>query len=59
VNATTKSNEFAADDLIGRIAKALPVEMRADYYRELRHCRSLPESDEAPDESVIVPTMRA
>jgi ElaB/YqjD/DUF883 family membrane-anchored ribosome-binding protein len=34
------------DDLIDRIAKALPVEVRADYYRELNHCRSLPEHDE-------------
>ena len=36
----------AGDDLIDRIAKALPVEVRADYYRELTHCRSLPEHDE-------------
>jgi hypothetical protein len=33
-------------DLIDRIAEALPVEVRADYYRELRHCRSLPDNDE-------------
>lgn len=33
-------------DLIDRIAAALPAEIRADYYRELRHCRSLPENDE-------------
>ena len=33
-------------DLIDRIANALPVEVRADYYREMRHCRSLPENDE-------------
>jgi hypothetical protein len=33
-------------DLIDRIAEALPDEVRADYYRELRHCRSLPENDE-------------
>jgi hypothetical protein len=37
----------AADgDLIDRIARALPLEVRADYYRELNHCRSLPEHDE-------------
>ena len=36
----------AGDDLIDRIARALPVEVRADYYRELNHCRSLPEHDE-------------
>jgi len=33
-------------DLIDRIANALPADVRADYYRELRHCRSLPENDE-------------
>ena len=33
-------------DLIDRIADALPYEVRAEYYRELRHCRSLPENDE-------------
>jgi hypothetical protein len=33
-------------DLIDRIAAALPNEVRADYYREMRHCRSLPENDE-------------
>jgi ElaB/YqjD/DUF883 family membrane-anchored ribosome-binding protein len=33
-------------DLIDRIANALPEEVRSEYYRELRHCRSLPENDE-------------
>ena len=33
-------------DLIDRIARALPEELRGDYYRELSHCRSLPENDE-------------
>jgi hypothetical protein len=33
-------------DLIDRIANVLPIEVRAEYYRELRHCRSLPENDE-------------
>ncbi len=36
----------AEPDLIDRIAGALPEEVRAEYYRELLHCRSLPESDE-------------
>lgn len=36
----------AEPDLIDRIACALPEEVRAEYYRELRHCRSLPENDE-------------
>jgi hypothetical protein len=34
------------DDTIDRIAKFLPVEARAGFYRELRHCRSLPQNDE-------------
>jgi hypothetical protein len=33
-------------DLIDRIAEALPVEVRAAYYRELNYCRSLPDNDE-------------
>ena len=41
-----KESESFDGDLIDRIAKALPAEVRADYYRELRHCRSLPENDE-------------
>jgi len=36
----------AEPDLIDRIAGALPAEIRADFYREMRHCRSLPENDE-------------
>jgi hypothetical protein len=28
------------------IADNLPAEVRADYYREMHHCRSLPENDE-------------
>ena len=39
----TRSGE---PDLIDRIAQALPEDVRAEYYRELLHCRSLPESDE-------------
>ena len=36
----------ANPDLIDRIAQALPESVRADYYRELSHCRLLPENDE-------------
>jgi len=46
VSATAQSSDLPETDLIDRIANALPVELRADYYRELRHCRSLPENDE-------------
>ncbi len=34
------------DDTIDRIANFLPLEARAGFYRELRHCRSLPQNDE-------------
>jgi hypothetical protein len=34
------------DDTIDRIANFLPLESRAGFYRELRHCRSLPQNDE-------------
>ena len=43
MNATAEQQD---KDLIDRIANALPAEVRADYYREMRHCRSLPENDE-------------
>src|SRR6188768_2254184 len=33
-------------DLIDRIAQALPEGVRSDYYREMAHCRTLPENDE-------------
>ena len=33
-------------DLIDRIAEVLPEQVRAEYYREMRHCRLLPENDE-------------
>ena len=42
-----KENGFRPEpDLVDRIAAALPAEVRADYYREMRHCRLLPENDE-------------
>ena len=46
MNAIVQQGDLPEADLIDRIANALPAEVRADYYRELRHCRSLPESDE-------------
>jgi hypothetical protein len=46
VSASSQSSAAQEPDLIDRIANALPVEVRADYYREMRHCRSLPENDE-------------
>ena len=46
MNSKTKAPELPLGDLIDRIAKGLPAEVRADYYREMMHCRSLPENDE-------------
>ena len=40
------NTEIPSPDLIDRIAHALPEDVRTEYYRELNHCRSLPESDE-------------
>lgn len=42
----TFSGKSGEPDLIDRIANALPDDIRSDYYRELMHCRSLPENDE-------------
>jgi hypothetical protein len=42
----SEQDELFEPDLIDRIANALPTELRADYYREIRHCRSLPQNDE-------------
>ena len=46
MNMKPRPAEQSKEDLIDRIAKALPAETRADYYREMMHCRSLPENDE-------------
>lgn len=46
MNALIKSSTVPEKDLIDRIADNLPAEVRADYYREMRHCRSLPDNDE-------------
>jgi hypothetical protein len=46
MNSIAPSVNPEEPDLIDRIARALPDKLRSDYYRELRHCRSLPENDE-------------
>jgi hypothetical protein len=46
MSAQPQSLPDQAPDLIDRIANALPKELQAEYYRELAHCRNLPESDE-------------
>jgi hypothetical protein len=46
VNSPVQAIAVPKKDLIDRIAESLPADIRADYYREMRHCRSLPENDE-------------
>lgn len=42
----SESVELPQEDIVDRIAAALPDNLRTDFYREMRHCRSLPENDE-------------
>lgn len=44
--AGTNSFQGPKRDLVDYIAERLPSEARTEYYRVLRHCRTLPESDE-------------
>ena len=46
MNSPVQAIAVPEKDLIDRIAESLPADVRADYYREMRHCRSLPENDE-------------
>jgi hypothetical protein len=46
VSATAQVSDTPEPDLIDRIANDLPAEVRADYYREMRPCRTLQSSDE-------------
>ncbi len=46
MNSIVPPDNTEEPDLIDRIANALPEKVRSDYYRELMHCRSLPENDE-------------
>jgi hypothetical protein len=46
VSATVQVSDTPEPDLIDRIANDLPAEVRAEYYREMRHCRTLPSNDE-------------
>jgi hypothetical protein len=41
-----KIQDLATRDLIERIGKELPADIRVEYYREMLYCRSLPEDDE-------------
>ncbi len=46
MSATPLADDFPEAGLIDRIANGMPDDVRAAYYRELMHCRSLPQSDE-------------
>jgi hypothetical protein len=46
MNSKAKPGELPLGDQIDRIANHLPADLRADYYREMMYCRSLPENDE-------------
>ena len=46
MSATVQVSDTPEPDLIDRIANDLPAEVRADYYRKMRHCRTLQSSDE-------------
>jgi ABC-type transporter Mla subunit MlaD len=46
VSATVQVSDTPEPDLIDRIANDLPAEVRTDYYREMRPCRTLQSSDE-------------
>jgi hypothetical protein len=46
VNSPVQDTAVPERDLVDRIADDLPEGLRADYYREMMHCRSLPENDE-------------
>ena len=46
MNSPVQAIAVPEKDLIDRIADSLPADVRADYYREMRHCRSLSENDE-------------
>src|SRR5580698_115623 len=46
MNGAPQPPDIPEPDLIDRIANALPAELQAGYYREMRYCRSLSENDE-------------
>jgi hypothetical protein len=46
MTSKTKPEELKTKDLIDRIAKALPLDIRDDYRSEMMYCCSLPENDE-------------
>jgi hypothetical protein len=46
MSGAIEAAESSEPDIIDRIANGLPENLRADFYREMRHCRELPQNDE-------------
>ena len=46
MNKAKEADDAVELDLTDLIADDLPPELRASYYREMRHCQSLPKNDE-------------
>ena len=46
MNKAKEMDDAVELDLTDLIADDLPPELRASYYREMRHCQSLPKNDE-------------
>jgi len=46
VSTASEFDDFPQLEVRERIGESLPPDLRAAYYRELVHCRSLPENDE-------------
>ena len=39
MSGAIQTTDFSESDITDRIANALPENLRADFYREMRHCR--------------------
>ncbi len=46
MSSDAKTTQHSLDDQIDHIAKGLPDDVRAEYYRVMMHCRELPQNDE-------------
>ena len=46
MSGAIQTTDHSESDIVDRIANGLPENLRADFYREMRHCRELPQNDE-------------
>jgi len=46
MSGAIQKSDLSEGDIVDRIANGLPENLRADFYREMRHCRELPQNDE-------------